>query len=179
MMILFLTVSVLIFFSYFYRKLPLSLQLYWYFCWLFMLSFILTFPVKLTLIWIQMKTSRCNESIIKISSAWTRLRRNKVPSLGDSKQCHFLQSKFISFAVRYFYIPDLQKKGRTLMPCKHIWFMPKSGAAAQYGKFIVYIVFSQAENFDVKRQVLLLSWVLMLTPQEKNLPWPNLGIKAS
>uniref|UniRef100_A0A8B9QZV2 Triple QxxK/R motif-containing protein n=1 Tax=Anas platyrhynchos TaxID=8839 RepID=A0A8B9QZV2_ANAPL len=31
--------------------------------------FILTFPMKLTLIWIQMKTSRCNESIITISSA--------------------------------------------------------------------------------------------------------------
>lgn len=37
-------------------------------------------------------------------------------------------------------------------------------------KFIVYIIFSQAENFDVERQVLLLPWVLMLTSQEKNLP---------
>lgn len=74
-LIVFLTVFVLLFF-FSYRKLPLSLQLYWYFCWLSMLSFILTFPMKLTLIWIQMKTSRCNESIITISSAWTRLRRN-------------------------------------------------------------------------------------------------------
>lgn len=56
------------------------------------------------------------------------------------------------------------------MPCKHIWLTPKPEAAVQYGKFIVYIIFSQAENFDVKRQVLLLSWVLMLTSQEKNLP---------
>ncbi|XP_068789168.1 triple QxxK/R motif-containing protein isoform X3 [Struthio camelus] len=72
-------------------KLPLSLQLYWYFCWLSMLSFILTFPMKLTLIWIQMKTSRCNESIIKISSAGTRLHRNAEPlhceTINDAISC--------------------------------------------------------------------------------------------
>lgn len=71
--------------------------------------------------------------------------------------------------VSHFCIPDLQNK-RTLIPGKCIWLTPKPGAAVQYMKFIVYIFFSQAENFDVKRQVLLLSWVLMLTSQEESLP---------
>lgn len=101
-MVLFLTGFVLFcFFSYFYRKLPLSLQLYSYFCWLSMLSFILTFPMKLTLIWIQMKTSRCNESIIKISSARTRLRRNTqslhCETVNDAISCS--PNSYESFAI--------------------------------------------------------------------------------
>lgn len=42
--------------------------------------------------------------------------------------------------VSHFYIPDLQNK-RTLMPGKCIWLTPKPGAAEQYMKFIVYIIF--------------------------------------
>lgn len=71
--------------------------------------------------------------------------------------------------VSHFYIPDLQNK-RRLMPGKFVVNTKARSSSTIHEVYCLHYFFSQAENFDVKRQVLLLSWVLMLSSQENSLP---------